>query len=572
MPKLPPLPAIAPEPTRSRARAATGRQPGVLLAVYAPLGTDEALSRYPNDNPAAPIAPIASQALVKALQATAAEGVNVCALVDLFDDDSWLVEIPAFKPSAMTVVSTWKQDMSDRHALTAFLRHAHRRFPCDALVLAVEGHGGGFVPDIDYGRITPASVTQFGSGSATQRVRWVQTASLVKVEADPVSLPRQMISPTLAEERGAPPTAHTGAARDGESPPLQMVSPTLQMVSPTLPPGRLPMSTWAYGEALRQAVRAGVPRPVVIHFNNCFNACTELLHTVAPYAAYASAYANYDFFTAGAAYPKVFRQLRQAGSASAEQLARWFVQENGTLLRTKGKHPIVGATVKLARMAGMSTALSALSLELTAALRSPRGAAVRDTIAQAAREAQHYDTVPGYVLKVPDQFIDLGGFAHALAQGFAASEPAIAGAAETLRVAASGLWQWGDDDSPWMAHDPAVRYDFRDKQLGLNIFFPDPGLEGVWDWRSPYYLSGTVDRSRPPAHRHVIPFLADVDGRAPAWVAFIIEYHRTTKFLGFHPPQPFVFPVFNRKFDPRPGGDGPNKPPARPATRGGRRG
>lgn len=558
MPKLPTLPTIA--PARTRAKASTGRSSGVLLAVYAPLGTDEALSRYPNDNPSAPIAPIESQALVKALQATAAEGVNVCALIDVFDDDSFLVEIPAFRPAAMSVVSTWKQDMSDRHALTAFLRRAHHRFPCDALVLAIEGHGGGFVPDIDYGRITPQSVTQVGSGSTAKFVRWVQTSQLVKVEAEPGSLPRQMISPALAVERSGPPAASAGVARDGESPPLQMVSPALQMVSPALPPGRLPMSTWAYGEALRQAIKAGVPKPVVIHFNNCFNASTELLHTVAPFAGFASAYANYDFFTAGAAYPCVFRNLRLAGTATAEQLARWFVKENGELLRHKGNHPIVGATVRLSRMAGVTDKLAQLSQKLTAALRSSAGEAVRDTITQAARDAQHYDTVPGYVLKVPDQFVDVGSFARALAQGFATSAPGIAAAAEAVRVAASGLWQWGDDDWPWMGRDPSIRYDFRDTQLGLNIFFPDPGLDGIWDWRSPYYLSGTVDPAKPPAHRHVIPFLADVAGRSPAWVEFIVEYHKTTKFLGFHPPQPLVFPAFNRKFDPKADGNGP-KPP-----------
>ncbi|MBL8306583.1 MAG: hypothetical protein JNM33_07790 [Rubrivivax sp.] len=567
MPKLPALPTVTAARTRARSsKAATGRSPGVLLAVYAPLGTDEALSRYPNENPAAPIAPIEQQALVKALQATAAEGVNVCALVDVFDDDSYLVEIPAFRPAAMSVMSTWKQDMSDRHALTAFLRRAHQRFPCDALVLAIEGHGGGFVPDIDYGRITPASVTQVVGG--TQRVRWVQTASLVTVEADPAALPRQMISPTLASaERGAPAETRTPTPRDGMSPPLQMVSPTLQMVSPTLPPGRLPMSTWAYGEALRLAIKAGVPKPVVIHFNNCFNASTELLHTVAPFAGFASAYANYDFFTAGAAYPCVFRNLRLAGTATAEQLARWFVKENGELLRHKGNHPIIGATVRLSRMAGVTDKLAQLSRKLTAALRSSTGEAVRDTVAQAARDAQHYDTVPGYVLKVPDQFIDVGSFARALALGFAASDPDIAAAAEAVRVAASGLWQWGDDDWPWMGRDPSIRYDFRDTQLGLNIFFPDPGLDGIWDWRSPYYLSGTVDPAKPPAHRHVIPFLADVAGRSPAWVEFIVEYHNTTKFKGFHPPQPFVFPVFNRKFDPKADGNGP-KPPTTGKPRG----
>ena len=67
---------------------------GLLFAVYAPFGTDPALSGFPDDKRK----PIAQQPLLAHLRAVAAHGVNVAALIDLFDDDTWLVEIPAFRP------------------------------------------------------------------------------------------------------------------------------------------------------------------------------------------------------------------------------------------------------------------------------------------------------------------------------------------------------------------------------------------------------------------------------------------------------------------------------------------
>lgn len=562
MPKLPTL-----APVRARSKSAPKRADGVVLAVYAPLGTDETLSRYPNPDPNAPIAPIQRQALVRALQATAAEGVNVCALVDLFDDDSYLVEIPAFKPASISIVSAWKQDMSDRHALTGFLRRAHQRFPCDALVLAIEGHGGGFVPDLDLARITPTSISRFTDDGITTPVRWIKSGDLTTIELDPDAAAgvaesgprtRQLASPELDRSRAR------GAAARGEpgSPPLQMASPELQMASPELPAARLPLSTWAYGEALRAAIKAGVPKPAVIHFNNCFNASVELLHTVSPYADYATGYANYDFFLAGQAYPQVFRNLRLAGSATAEQLAKWFALETGKILKDKRNHPIVAGTVRLARMKTVVAAIDALALALTNALRSSGAAAARARIKAAAIAAQHYDTEPGYELKVPDQFVDIASFAVAIQAQFGPGP--VDAAAAALQAALANIWQFGDVDWPWMAHNPAIVYNFSDKRLGLNIFFPDPALEGRWDWRSPYYLSGTVDKKKPPAHRHVIPFLADLREQRPRWVDFIVEYHKETQFVGFFPARAPFFPIFDIKFDPRGDTGGGDNPPGTP--------
>ena len=486
---------------------------GLVFAVYAPFGTDPVLSQYPNPGQV----PIRQQPLVRALQAVAAEGANVSALIDLYEDDSWLVEIPAFEPKAMVITSAWKQDMSAPQALAGFLRRTAQRFPCGSLVLALEGHGGGFVPDIDPLRITAKSISSWGPAGAN-KLRWVKSEAQTRFEPE------------------------------AGSPALPMTAPELPMTAPELPASRLPMSTWALGEALRSAVKAGVPKPAVIHFNNCFNASVELLHTVAPWAGVATAYANYDFFTAGAAYPAVFKRLRAAGNASAEQLAQWFAQENGALLNAKKNHPTVGATVVLSRMAGLSTALDKLADTMTAALRSPQRADALARIQQAAIAAQHYDTEPGYELQAPDQFVDLGSFAVQLQAAFAALTP-VAKAAADVQTACAGVWQYGAWDRPWM--DETRIWDFRARHLGLNILLPDPARQGVWDWRSPYYLSGKVDPVKPPAHRHVIGFLADQGSQRPRWVEFIVEYHRDVPFVGFLPARPPLFPVLDLNFKPQ---------------------
>jgi hypothetical protein len=523
-----PLPTLTPK-TRSRARA----DDSVVFAVYAPFGSDPTLSRFPADTQAA----IAQQALVRALQAVAAEGINVSALIDLYEDDSWLVEIPAGQPKAIAITSAWKQDMSAPQALAGFLRRTQQRFPCSTLVLAIEGHGGGFVPDIDPLRITPRNTTRWGPPSAPSHARWVQSESQARVEPEP------------------------------GSPALPLESPVLPLESPVLPASRLPLSTWALGEALRSAIKAGAPKPAVIHFNNCFNASFELLHTVAPFADVATAYANYDFFTAGAAYPAVFKRLRLAGSATRLQLGQWFAAENGALLKAKKNHPTVGATVALAAVrTKMATALDTLAGALLKALQT---AANRpDVVARiklAATQAQHFDTDADNQLQVPDQFIDLGSFAVRLQATFAGAPGAgalVPAAAAALQTTLAGAWQYGDWDRPWM--DETQVWDFRNTTLGLNIFFPDPDLRGVWDWRSPYYLSGTADPTKPPAQRHVIDFLKDV-GSAPSvtqprWVAFIVEYHKGVPLVGFLPALAPVFPLFNARYRaklPHPGSDNP---------------
>jgi hypothetical protein len=518
--------------TQSAPNASGAVSRSLVLAVYAPLGTDTALSLYPN----AAQAPVEKQAFVLALQAVAGKGINVCAVIDLFDDDTYLVEIAANKPKEVSIVSAWKQDMSAHQALAGFLRRTHQRFSCSTLILALEGHGGGFVPDIDHARITPASVTRWPSSgqpnepTPPNQVRWVKTTSGSTVEPEP------------------------------GSPPLGVESPELPMPSPELPASRLPLSTWALGEALRSAIKSGVPKPAVIHFNNCFNASVELLHTVAPYADFATGYANYDFFTAGQAYPKVFANLAANPGASSKQIAQWFAAENHNVLAAKKNHPTVGATVALARMKDVAKAIDKLSALLIGELQSANRPLVLDAVKTAALKSQHFDTEPDFKLQVPDQFMDIASFTVQLqAQPLFAGKP-VAAAASALQALLAGIKQYGDWDRPWM--DEKQIWDFRANDLGLNIFFPDPGLDGVWDWRSPYYLSGTVDPNQPPAHRHVIDFLADVAGKKPRWVEFIIEYHRGTPLKGFLPARAPFFPIFNARFKnelPHPGDNPPGQ-------------
>lgn len=501
---------------------------GVVLAVYAPLGTDPVLSSYPGDKPVG----IRKQELLKSLKQVARKGIHVSALIDVYDDDSYLVEIPAGQPQNTSIHSAWKQDMTSPHALAGFLRRTHHMHPGAALVLALEGHGAGFVPDIDLLRVKPSSTSRWTNpDQSTTQVRWVSSESQTTVEPEP------------------------------GSPPLGVVSPELGVVSPELPTTRMTMSTYGLGQALRMAVEAGVQRPAVIHFNNCFNMSMEVLHTVAPYADFATSYCNYNFFTAGATYPKVFERLRRAGAASREDLARWFAAENAAALRAQRNHPTIGAMVALARMKPIAAGIQALATALVKAL-DPTGSnreAVRQTIRAALVAAQHYDTAQGYELAVPDQLVDIGSLAIELGSRFPSGPIQQATAALLTTLAQpTRIWQYGDRERPYM--DETKVWNFRNDKLAMNILCPDPDLRGSWDWRSPYYLSGTVDPTKPPAHRHVIDFLADrsnANGNRirPPWVEFILEYHRGADrgilFAGLTRALPPLFPKFDRAYKPK---------------------
>ena len=86
-------------PAKLRTPAPPG---GITLVVHAPYGTDPELSGYPGTA----ARPIEKHPLLRHLQAVADCGVHVCALVDLVDDQTWLVEWKALdrKP---TITSRW---------------------------------------------------------------------------------------------------------------------------------------------------------------------------------------------------------------------------------------------------------------------------------------------------------------------------------------------------------------------------------------------------------------------------------------------------------------------------------
>jgi hypothetical protein len=93
---MPKLPTLLPESKRPDGTDS------VVLAVYAPFGSDPLLSTFPDGMHK----PIAQQPLVQQLRQVAKLGVHVSALIDLVDDFSYLVEIPAGLPKQMRVYST----------------------------------------------------------------------------------------------------------------------------------------------------------------------------------------------------------------------------------------------------------------------------------------------------------------------------------------------------------------------------------------------------------------------------------------------------------------------------------
>jgi hypothetical protein len=518
------LPRLLPEKSADR-----DRSDSVLLAVYAPFGTDDTLSTYPDGSAQT----LAQHPLYEGLLKVAAQGVHVAALVDRTDDDTWLVEIDAGRPEDVRVTSRWKQDMDSPRNLAGFLRHAHQSHPDAAIVLALEGHGAGYLPEIDHRALSTANITQ--GGEVEWRIGGKQSGPFAGAG-----------HPTLPEG----------------SPLLVMGSPVLPMGSPVLPVNHMPLSTWGLGAALKAALEAGVPKLSVIHFNNCFNMSIEVMHTIAPYAEYATGYPNYNFFTAGQSYPAVFEKLRQAGSASSQQLAQWFAEGNHEVLAAKKNHPTIGCVVRLGRLHSIAECIDDLADALLAAL---RGAADRPAVVAKIRRAiilaQQFDT-PGasFELETPDELTDIYSLASTLLRFDFRPHP-VHPACRALQDALKGIKLTSDKDEPWVAHGqvPPVIWDFSSPQLAMNIFLPDPILLGRWDWRSPYYLDVNPDPTQPLVQPHIIEFVKVTD-----WVDFLIEYHKETPFVGLLPAAIPEFPVFNAKFDPKapkdPGCDDPGKP------------
>lgn len=473
---------------------------GVTLAVYAPFGTDATLSRYPGNVPLK----VRDHPLVNALVDVARCGVHVSALIDLFDDDTYLLEIPADKPTGLRITSRWKQAMDSPNNVAGFLRHTRAQRPGTAIVLALEGHGAGYLPDLDSSQLTAQGLTDGGT------LQWQIT------------------------DGGAAPLLPMG------SPLLPRGSPLLPRGSPLLPVNHYPLSTWGLAKALKDGQPAGTERIAVIHFNNCFNMSVELLHTVAPHAEYAAGYMNYNFFTAGEAYPAAFQKLQAAGSASTLQMARWFAAGNRDLLASKKHHPTTGGVALLSSLATVATRVDALAKALVDALRNAPPAqrpAVVIAVRNALQRAQQYDTGSTFRLDVPDELTDLASLAAAFTT-FTHNAAAVQAAAASLATALKPYKFYGATDTPWV--DPAQVWDFSSPALAMNILCPDPALRGLWDWRSPYYLQREPTAVQP----NVIDFLKNT-----AWIDFIVEYHRDVPFYRLLPASIPQFPIFNRRYD-----------------------
>ena len=515
----------------------------VVLVIYAPFGNDDVLSTYPEGTSTE----LTEHPLYNALVDVAKQGAHVVALIDRVQHDTVLVQIQGGKPESAVTVSRWKQDMTSPHTLAGLLALAHQRHPDAAVVLAMEGHGAGYLPELDRRNITQGSVTQVTTTDGKQQVGWL-------VNADSASPVLPSGSPILPSG----------------SPILPSGSPILPSGSPILPASFMPMSTWGMGHALKLAEDAGVPKLSVIHFNNCFNMAVELLHTVAPFAEFATGYVNYNFFTSGESYPQIFKRLRLHGSVKAGELARWFAQANHKMLEAKGNHPTSGSVVDLSRMKELAELVDDLADALLAELRAATGIARKNLVAamaSAIKAAQQFDTAgTDFELETPDSLTDLMSFAAALQElpPTTFSLGTVMPAAKALQSALLGVKQYGDDERPWLVPvQSGVVWNFSSPNLAMNIFLPDPDLSGLWDWRSPFYMAVDAESDRPLVQPHVIDFLKVTD-----WVDFIKELHREVPFVGLLPAVIPTFPVFNAAYEPKREYKGPScHPPYKPTGR-----
>jgi hypothetical protein len=472
----------------------------ITLVVFAPFGDDDTLSRYPDDQ----TDDVKQHPLVLALTEVAAAGVNVCALIDRADDDSWRIDIPAGGEPCPT--SMWKQRMSSPRSLAGLLEHSMQQHPGSAIVLSMEGHGAGYLPEIDTAKLAQTQLPKVNG----ERVYWVQR-----------------------------PDDEGGAAiwdRKGDSPPLTMDAVLLP--DGRTPGADYPMSTWGLGWALAEARRRvggdEADKIAVVHFNNCFNFSTELLHAIMPHAEYATGYSNYNFFTAGRSYPEVFRNAQTQRTLNVEALARALCEGNRDELKKLARpHPTVGGVVQLHRMEAIADAVDKLAKALIAAL-----PAQRPEIAKAIHAAQQFDADSSFVLETPDSLTDLASLAFQLYQ--AALPNAVKAAAKTLGEALGKIKVYGENAKPWI--EPTVQWDFSSNELAMNIYLPDPDLSGTLDWRAPYYFNKQPGAL--PAQPEVVGFL-----QKTAWVDFILAYLKGVRFAGLRSPVIPTFPLADQPGD-----------------------
>jgi hypothetical protein len=493
-----------------------------VFVVFAPFGDDAMLTFHPDST----TRDLLQHSLVRNLLQVARGGVHVLALIDRLDFPTALVRIPGGAADQIAVTPCGKLDMSEPQTLTWLLQTAHTWQPDADVVLSIEGHGAGFLPDLDEGVISEAL-------NNSTDIEW------------------------RISSEGSRPLPKTGGVLPKTGGVLPKTGGVLPQAVGVLP--GMPMATHALARALSEAVSSGVPKLAVIHFCNCFNLSIEILHSIMPYARFAGGYPNYNYFTAGEAYPGVFAVLSPAG-ATAHELAHAFVKTNGDLLKSRTGHPSAGGMLKLARMKEIIEDLDDFADALLHALRSTRGKARRavvEWIRRSIADAQQYDTSGDFTLEVrdsngvriSDQFTDIRGFAMWMINNAAAFHPTskrfphIIETAQALAFSAVDMIVYAESGRPWMA--PRANFEFDHMRMAMNILLPDPMLEGIWDWRTPFYIDVNPDPAQPRVQRGIIDFLQVTD-----WVDFILEYHKGVKFKRFLPRPKPIFPVYNPTYVP----------------------
>lgn len=474
----------------------------ITLAVYAPL--DKEMSHYPTQRDQLP--DINASNVVLGLFEVSKKNVHVTALIDRTENCSWEIDIPPGGPVQVKRLNKI-DDMSNPKHLSNLVHRAMTVNASAQVVLCLEGHGAGYVPDVDADRLTEQAMAALSPDSV---VRW--------------QLPDEPLTP------------------DGR-PILPMTHPVSD-VTPAKAADLGVLSTWGIGQALGSA--RALPdvekrKIAVIHFNNCFNMAVEVLHTVEPHAHYAVGYMNYNFFSACESYPGVFEALRAMSNPRISDLAKLFAEHNRQVLAPSSagennENPTTGAVIALRRMPGIAAAIDAFAHELIAAL---RGNIL--LIKGAIKDSQQYDTGGDgsdsagskWILEVPDQLTDIRHFAKLMSER-AKSIPNLAAAAHTLYEALDGIKQYGEEGKPWVGG--GAHWSFKDAPLAMSIFCPDPSLTGLWDWRAPYYLLGDE-----PTLQNVIPFFAS--NASNAWVQFIIEYHRNVPLVKYLPIEIAKYPM-----------------------------